>query len=551
MAFQLSPMSSIPSQRFYKKANTTPSKSPTSPLSSHSEFSPSPSPSSTSSRDHDESNGGHNLEHVHRVHARHPVSSLSFAEEGASPQYAVKFEAISSASTNGGGSGNASSRSGTGHHAMDMDVEELVQHNHEEVEEDEEEEEEEDQHQQHEDALHHKNSFVSAQPPSSSASSSSHGAPKQPLPHPPLHPASEVTSSPNSPYVWAGPPCHQPEHAPATPQEEVAFEAHSIKFFKQLSIAGLVISVDDFVYLKAGEGQKPFIAQVRAFFEDTMYGTKMLTVSWFYRPEETKQGRQPQHGIMEVCCTSHKYSSESVTCIDGICTVLDFDAYCRYRAVEKRNALLGIPADPNAQHVYFTRDPPFVLRRPPRRHKRRRSPTEGAGEAGTAAPHEPVTKASFFKRFDEKINKRNGKGETQLHVAAMKGNAELTRELLDKGAAPNIPDFAGWTPLHEAASAGHTKVVKLLLEYGADHSSIGPEGITPLHDAAENGFGDIVTMLIRAGAAVDAKDHENETPLDKCANDEVRRIFAETRCTRRAAATAARETQRIMAAYML
>jgi len=60
--------------------------------------------------------------------------------------------------------------------------------------------------------------------------------------------------------------------------------------------------------------------------------------------------------------------------------------------------------------------------------------------------------APRFKRYDDKINHRNVKGETQLHRAAAKGDCELMQTLLDHGAYADISDFAGWTPLHEAVA---------------------------------------------------------------------------------------------------
>nr|CAD7406863.1 unnamed protein product [Timema poppensis] len=43
--------------------------------------------------------------------------------------------------------------------------------------------------------------------------------------------------------------------------------------------------------------------------------------------------------------------------------------------------------------------------------------------------------------------KRNAKGETPLHVACIKGNAEQVKALLETGVTPNTKDNAGWTPL--------------------------------------------------------------------------------------------------------
>lgn len=38
---------------------------------------------------------------------------------------------------------------------------------------------------------------------------------------------------------------------------------------------------------------------------------------------------------------------------------------------------------------------------------------------------------------------RNGRGETPLHVASIRGDHDQVKKLLDQGQDPNIPDFAG------------------------------------------------------------------------------------------------------------
>jgi ankyrin repeat protein len=47
------------------------------------------------------------------------------------------------------------------------------------------------------------------------------------------------------------------------------------------------------------------------------------------------------------------------------------------------------------------------------------------------------------------INERNGKGETKLHVACIRGNFETVKALIRKGASIDVTCNAGWTPLHE------------------------------------------------------------------------------------------------------
>lgn len=79
---------------------------------------------------------------------------------------------------------------------------------------------------------------------------------------------------------------------------------------------------------------------------------------------------------------------------------------------------------------------------------------------------------------------RNERGETGLHVAAIKGDQETVKKLLEHGMSPNVPDNAGWTPLHEACNHGHFAVAVTLVKFGANVNAKGLGDDTPLHDAA-------------------------------------------------------------------
>jgi len=59
------------------------------------------------------------------------------------------------------------------------------------------------------------------------------------------------------------------------------------------------------------------------------------------------------------------------------------------------------------------------------------------------------------------LDRRNAKGETQLQRACIKGDVELVRDLLNRGASANVRDHAGWTPLHEAAQRGFVSIVEV------------------------------------------------------------------------------------------
>jgi len=68
---------------------------------------------------------------------------------------------------------------------------------------------------------------------------------------------------------------------------------------------------------------------------------------------------------------------------------------------------------------------------------------------------------------------------TALHLAADRGNLELTQMLISAGAKVNAQDINGDTPLHNACLCGHKDVISLLLHNGADKSIQNSSNETP------------------------------------------------------------------------
>jgi len=86
--------------------------------------------------------------------------------------------------------------------------------------------------------------------------------------------------------------------------------------------------------------------------------------------------------------------------------------------------------------------------------------------------------------------------------AAMRGEADRVRALLQDGADVNQPQGDGMTALHWAAELGDAPLALLLLEAGADPAAttrLG--GYTPLHLASRSGLAPVVEALLRRGAA--------------------------------------------------
>jgi ankyrin repeat protein len=103
-----------------------------------------------------------------------------------------------------------------------------------------------------------------------------------------------------------------------------------------------------------------------------------------------------------------------------------------------------------------------------------------------------------------------------IHVEAAKGNLENLQSLLAKNPElVNLIDKMDFgTPLHWAAVYGQAESCKLLLEHGADLKLVDDLGYSSLRWAIDGGEPGIVALLIAHGADVNQKDEEGRTPLD-------------------------------------
>ncbi|MEO7213507.1 ankyrin repeat domain-containing protein [Mucilaginibacter sp.] len=87
------------------------------------------------------------------------------------------------------------------------------------------------------------------------------------------------------------------------------------------------------------------------------------------------------------------------------------------------------------------------------------------------------------------ITKLTHDGRTYLHWAAFRGNAEITEQLLNKGAKINLEDSHGYTPLLFAANSGqqNTKIYDLFIARGIDlKKELSAEGANVLLLAIAN-----------------------------------------------------------------
>ena len=109
------------------------------------------------------------------------------------------------------------------------------------------------------------------------------------------------------------------------------------------------------------------------------------------------------------------------------------------------------------------------------------------------------------------IDALNAAGESALMMAALKGEAEGLKLLLERGAKINRP---GWSPLHYAASGPDPEIVRTLLDRGAEIDAPAPNGTTPLMMAAQYGSEDSVKLLLQRGADPGKRNQKNLSAAD-------------------------------------
>ncbi|XP_011631254.1 BRCA1-associated RING domain protein 1-like [Pogonomyrmex barbatus] len=123
------------------------------------------------------------------------------------------------------------------------------------------------------------------------------------------------------------------------------------------------------------------------------------------------------------------------------------------------------------------------------------------------------------------INTPNPKGETPLHVACLKRNAEQVKYLLCIDADPNTKDNAGWTPLQEMISYGWIEICELLLAGGASPNMLGYNNRRPLHEAAKHDKIEIAKLLLQYNADKHSYDQYGKKPIDYSKSEEMRQLL--------------------------
>jgi ankyrin repeat protein len=124
----------------------------------------------------------------------------------------------------------------------------------------------------------------------------------------------------------------------------------------------------------------------------------------------------------------------------------------------------------------------------------------------------------FLVQRGAKINHADCDGLTALHLAVAAGaSTSLVNYLIDQKANLLLGDNQGAIALHIAADGGNTAMVKLLLGKGSPINNVTGDRETPLFLACEQGHLDVVELLLANGADANLANVTGSTPLHAAA----------------------------------
>lgn len=102
--------------------------------------------------------------------------------------------------------------------------------------------------------------------------------------------------------------------------------------------------------------------------------------------------------------------------------------------------------------------------------------------------------------------KRDGTGETALHIVVARRDETWLSYLLQKGANPNLADRKGVTPLMLATQLGFIEGAARLIKNKASVDGTNRSGETPLIRAVQLRNPEMVRLLLKSGANPDKRD---------------------------------------------
>jgi ankyrin repeat protein len=113
-------------------------------------------------------------------------------------------------------------------------------------------------------------------------------------------------------------------------------------------------------------------------------------------------------------------------------------------------------------------------------------------------------KVNPYDKYNGELNATFISG-TVLQVAInYSPNEEIAKLLVENGAKLNLKDYFGNTELHLAALKGYTELVQLLIKHGSEVNAVNDYNHTALYYATKHGYRSVADILIASGANVNS-----------------------------------------------
>lgn len=134
-----------------------------------------------------------------------------------------------------------------------------------------------------------------------------------------------------------------------------------------------------------------------------------------------------------------------------------------------------------------------------------------------------VQAVSLLLDANASIDKKGYNSETPLFKASYSGNLDIVKELLSRGASPEIGNDSGWTPLH--AAVDNVEICRLLLSYNATINIQQRDLWTPLHLAVNWEKLEVVSLLLEKGADPNLVNKDGRAPFHMYRSEDMLEIF--------------------------